>query len=61
MPIINFKPFNITSLRKLFSFNKPSNQKFSFEILFTLLIILGIPSIYIKIDFMIIVGLWANG
>ena len=43
MPIINFKPFNITSLRKLFSFNKPSNQKFSFEILFTLLIILGIP------------------
>jgi len=43
MPIINFKPFNITSLRKLFSFNKPTNQKFSFEILFTLLIILGIP------------------
>ncbi len=43
MPIIKFKPFNITSLRKLFSFNKPSNQKFSFEILFTLLIILGIP------------------
>ena len=43
MPIINFKPFNITSLRKLFSFYKPSNQKFSFEILFTLLIILGIP------------------
>ena len=43
MPIINFKPFNITTLRKLFSFNKPSNQKFSFEILFTLLIIFGIP------------------
>ena len=43
MPIINFKPFNITSLSKLFAFNKPSNQKFSFEILFTLLIIFGIP------------------
>ena len=43
MPIINIKQFNINSLRKQFSFNKPSNQKFSFEILFTLLIILGIP------------------
>jgi len=43
MPIINFKQFNINILRKQFSFNKPSNQKFSFEILFTLLIILGIP------------------
>ena len=43
MPIINIKQFNINSLSKQFSFNKPSNQKFSFEILFTLLIILGIP------------------
>ena len=43
MPIINIKQFNINSLRKQFSFNKPSSQKFSFEILFTLLIILGIP------------------
>ena len=43
MPIINIIQFNINSLRKQFSFNKPSNQKFSFEILFTLLIILGIP------------------
>ncbi len=43
MPKINIKQFNINSLRKQFSFNKPSNQKFSFEILFTLLIILGIP------------------
>ena len=43
MPIINIKQFNINSLRKQFSFNKPSNQKFSFEILFTLLIIFGIP------------------
>ena len=33
MPIINIKQFNINSLRK----------QFSFEILFTLLIILGIP------------------
>ena len=43
MPIINIKQFNVNSLRKQFSFNKPSSQKFSFEILFTLLIILGIP------------------
>ena len=43
MPIINIKQFNINNLRKQFSFNKPSSQKFSFEILFTLLIILGIP------------------
>ncbi len=43
MPIINIKQFNINSLRKQFSFNKPSNQKFSFEILVSLLIILGIP------------------
>ena len=61
MPIINIKQFNINSLRKQFSFNKPSNQKFSFEILFTLLIILGIPLNYIKIDFMIILGQLANG
>ncbi len=43
MPIINIKQSNINSLRKQFSFNKPFNQKFSFEILFTLLIMLGIP------------------
>ena len=43
MQILNIKQFNINSLRKKFSFNKPSNQKFSFEVLFTLLIILGIP------------------
>ena len=43
MPIINIKQFNINSLRKQFSFNKLSNQKFSFEIFFTVLIILGIP------------------
>ena len=43
MPIINIKQFNINILRKQFSFNKPFNQKFSFEILFTFLIILGIP------------------
>jgi len=43
MPIINIKQFNLNILRKQFSFNKPSNQKFSFEILFTLLIIFGIP------------------
>ena len=43
MPIINIKQFNLNILRKQFSFNKPSSQKFSFETLFTLLIILGIP------------------
>ena len=47
MPIINIKQSNINSLRKQFSFNKPFNQKFSFEILFTLLI-LGIPLILYK-------------
>ena len=43
MPIINIKQFNINSSRKQFSFNKPFDQKLSFEILFTLLIIFGIP------------------
>ena len=43
MPMINIKQFNINSLRKQFSFNKPFNQKLSFEIFFTFLIILGIP------------------
>ena len=43
MPIINIKKINIKSLRKQFSFNNPFEYKFSFEIFFFILIILGIP------------------
>ena len=43
MPIINIKQLNIKKLRKAFALEIISNRKFSFEIFFTILIILGIP------------------
>ena len=43
MPIINIRQFNIKSLKKNFSLHILFKRKFSFEIFFTVLIILGIP------------------
>ena len=43
MPIINIRQFNIKSLRKQFSLHILFKRKYSFEIFFTILIILGIP------------------
>ncbi len=43
MPIINIRPLNIGSLRKQFSLHILFKKKFSFEIFFTVLIVLGIP------------------
>ena len=43
MPIINIRQFNIKSLRKQFSLYILFKRKYSFEIFFTILIILGIP------------------
>ena len=43
MPIININQFNIKSLRKQFSLHILFKRKFSYEIFFTILIILGIP------------------
>nr|WP_075438699.1 hypothetical protein [Prochlorococcus marinus] len=43
MPIINIRQFNIKSFKKNFSLHILFKRKFSFEIFFTVLIILGIP------------------
>jgi len=43
MPIINIRQFNVKSLRKQFSIHIFFKRKYSFEIFFTILIILGIP------------------
>ncbi len=43
MPIINTNQFNMKKLRKQFALEILANRKFSFEIFFTILIILGIP------------------
>tara|TARA_B100000989_G_scaffold269446_1_gene224855 strand:+ start:656 stop:1966 length:1311 start_codon:yes stop_codon:yes gene_type:complete len=43
MPIINIRQFNIKSLKKNFSLHIFFKRKFSIEIFFTVLIILGIP------------------
>ena len=43
MPTINIRQFNIKSLKKIFSLHILFKRKFSFEIFFTVLIILGIP------------------
>ena len=43
MPIINIRQFNIKSLRKQFSLRILLKRKYSFEIFFATLIILGIP------------------
>ncbi len=43
MPIINFRQFYNKRLRKQFSLHILSKRKFSFEIFFSILIIVGIP------------------
>ena len=43
MRIVNTNKFNMKRLRKQFALEILSNRKFSFEIFFTILIILGIP------------------
>ena len=43
MPLINIRQFNIKSLRKQFLIHILFKRKFSFEVFFSILIILGIP------------------